>query len=335
MNTRRVTVSVVINGKDITQDLTPYMTGFSYTDNLDGESDLAEINLEDREHLWLKEWFPTRGDVCDVAIVRQNWQGEEVLNLKSFEIDEISNSYPPSTAAIKLNSVPNNSVLRSVNQSKAWEKVKLSKIAGDIAAESGMELFYDAPDDPTLERAEQKEQSKLQFLQKLCKDNGLALKVSEEKLIIFDAEKYESQEPVLKLSVGDDKVKRFSATATISKIYSACHVKYQHGKNKEMIEYTYTDSSKAEGMTLEINKKVESAAEAEKLAKKELRDKNKEEVKVQLELVGGFEYLAGNVIELDDSYGFYAGNYIIEKATHKVGGGYNCSVELRKCLTGY
>ena len=88
-------------------------------------------------------------------------------------------------------------------------------------------------------------------------------------------------------------------------------------------------------MTLEINKKVESKAEAEKLAKKELRKKNREEIKVNLEVVGSFEYLAGNVVELDDSFGFYAGNYLIEKAHHEVGSGYSCRLDLRKCLVGY
>jgi len=333
MKTRRVWLEIRIAGVDVTQEMSG-LTSFTMTDNLDGESDLAEIRVEDRARLWTAEWFPSRGDVASVTICRLVGEQEERLDLENFEIDEISNSYPPNVAQIKLNSIPNNSILRSVEGSRSWEKVKLSKIAGDIAQEAGLELFFDG-EDAQVERAEQKSESKLTFLHKLCKDNGLALKVNDKQVIIFDAEKYESQEAVASFSYGDDKIIHFDATATISKIYKACHVKYQHGKQKEFIEYTYTDGTKSEGMTLEINQKVESVAEAEKLAKKQLRDKNKEEIKVRLEVVGSFEYLAGNVIELDDSFGFYAGNYLIEKARHSVGNGYKCSLELRKCLTGY
>lgn len=328
---RRVTLQVILAGKDITQDISPYLEGFNYTDNLSGESDLAELELEDRARLWIADWFPKRGDLCNVSILQD---GEVILDLANFEIDEIGIDFPPNKVRIKLNSVANNSNLRSVDSSRSWEKVTLQKIAGDIAQEAGMELFYDTAE-IKIERAEQKEQSKLSFLQKLCRDNGLALKVNDKQLIIFDEEKYEQQSAVITLKYGDDRLKRFSATATISKIYSGCHVKYQHGKKKELIEYTYKDASKSEGMTLEINKKVESAAEAEKLAKKELRDKNKEEIKVQVEVIGAAEYLSGNVIELDDSFGFFAGNYLIEKARHSIGRGYSCSVELRKCLNGY
>ena len=87
-------------------------------------------------------------------------------------------------------------------------------------------------------------------------------------------------------------------------------------------------------MTLKVNKKVSTQAEAEKLAKKKLREKNKEEIKISLTLIGNFIYLSGNVVELVN-HGWYSGNYIIEKATHKIGNGYEVTLDLRKCLSGY
>lgn len=334
LNTRRTSAQVLINGKDITQDITPYLSAISFTDNLSGESDTAQLDLEDKERLWIADWFPKRGDTAQIKLLRQNWGLDDTLDLGTFEIDEISNSYPPHKCQIKLNSIANNTNLRSVNKSRSWEKVKLSKIALDIATESGLELFYDTAEDPTIDRAEQKEQSCLAFLTKLCVDNGLALKVNDKKIIIFDEEKYEAQEPVISFSYGDERIKSFSATATISQIYSACHVVYRHGKKSEKIEHTFSDNSKQTGMTLEVNKKVESKAEAEKLAKKSLREKNKDEVKVRLEVIGSFELLAGNTIRLE-GHGFYSGKYIIEKADCHIGSGFTCSLELRKCLTGY
>lgn len=339
MLTRRVKAQVTIAGKDVTNDIKNFLTSVTYTDVLEGEADTAQINLHDIPRVFIADWFPKRGDTAEITLIRENWNeesGTENLYLGSFEIDEITNAYSGSgnTASIKLNSIANKSDLRSIDKSRSWEKVKLSKIAADIAAEAGLKLFYDTKEDPEIPRAEQKEKTNLQFLNKLCKDKGLAVKISDNKLIIFDEEKYEQQDPVKTLTYGDGKIKSFSARATISKIYKSCHVKYQHGKQAEKFEHTFTDESKEEGMTLEISQKVENSADAEKLAKKKLREKNKDEIKVSLSIVGNFAYLAGNCIELKD-HGFYDGKYLITKATHSIGKDYSVSLEVRKCLNGY
>lgn len=337
MQARRVTVEIFINGKNITEDISRFIKNVSINEVLDGETNTAEIELEDRERLWIKNWFPQRGDSCTIKIKKQNWsvEGDEVWDFADWEIDEITNSFPPNVAKIKLNSLSNGANLKSVDKSRSWEKVKLSKICKDIADGAGLELVYDTDDDPEIARAEQKTESDLKFLHKLCKDKGLLLRTGEGQLIIFDCEKLESAAPVGTFTYGDQRLTRFSATATISEIYSAAHVTYSHGSKKKKIEHTFTDKDKKAGLTLQVNKKVNSPADAERLAKKALRDKNKEEIKIKIDCIGDFFYLAGNVIALDDTFGFYAGNYIIERADWKIGSGFTCSLDLRKCLKNY
>ena len=331
MQTRRTEAKVIIAGKDVTKDIEQYLMSVSYTDVLEGESNTAQISLHDRERLFIADWFPKRGDSAQIILQKS----DDSVDFGLFEIDEIDNKVSSSgnTASIKLNSIANKSELRSIDKSRSWEKVKLSKIAKDLTEEAGMDLFFDA-EDVEIERAEQKETSNLKFLHKLCKDNGLCLRVANNQVIIFDAERYEAKDAIKTLTYGDGEILSFSGKATISKIYKSARVKYRHGKQAEKIDYTFDDPAKSEGMTLEINKRVESPAEAEKLAKKELRKKNQDEIKVQLQVIGEFEYLAGQNIELAD-FGFYSGKYCIEKATHSVGKGYTCSLELRRCLKGY
>ena len=331
MRTRRTEAKVIIAGKDVTKDIEQYLMSVSYTDVLEGESNTAQISLHDRERLFIADWFPKRGDSAQIILQKS----DDSVDFGLFEIDEIDNKVSSSgnTASIKLNSIANKSELRSIDKSRSWEKVKLSKIAKDLTEEAGMDLFFDA-EDVEIERAEQKETSNLKFLHKLCKDNGLCLRVANNQVIIFDAERYEAKDAIKTLTYGDGEILSFSGKATISKIYKSARVKYRHGKQAEKIDYTFDDPAKSEGMTLEINKHVESPAEAEKLAKKELRKKNQDEIKVQLQVIGEFEYLAGQNIELAD-FGFYSGKYCIEKATHSVGKGYTCSLELRRCLKGY
>lgn len=337
MLAREVRVKIIIAGKDVTRDLSPYLKSVSYEDVLSGETDTCELELHDVNRLFIADWFPKRGDTLELELIRESWQGDgqtEGLPLGLFEVDEITNSYPPSVAKIKGNSVPQNSKLRQMDVSKAWENVKLSQIAKEIADEAGAELFYDTQEDPTIKRAEMAELSCLAFLEKLCKDNGLALKVSDGKLIIFDEEKYEQQEPISTLDYDPSIIKNFSATATLTEIYKSCEVNYKDGKADEMYRAKFDAPDKEDGKTLRINQKVDNQAAADKLAKKKLRDKNKDEIKVNVTVIGRFDYLSGQVIKLT-GHGFYNGNYLIERATHKVSGGYEVTLELRKCLKGY
>ena len=130
MNTRKISVKIIIEGKDITQDIASYLTGVSWTDELEGEANTAQISLHDRERLFIADWFPKRSDTASIKLQRENWgaKGEsENLDLECWEIDEIENKISTSgnTAAIKLNSIANKTDLRSVDKSRSWEKVKL------------------------------------------------------------------------------------------------------------------------------------------------------------------------------------------------------------------
>ena len=334
---RRATLGVKYNNRDISKDISKFIKSFSVQEVISGEADSADITLEDREELWQGDWLPERGATVDIAINLLAWadaMDDKSLDLGKFQIDEIQNTISPNEVKLKLVSIPNNSALRSVLKTKAWEKTKLSVIAKDIADNAKLELFYDTQEDPVQERAEQSEQTDLSFLMKLCQDAGLALKVSDEKIIIFDVEKYEEAEPVLKVTKGKTAIISFSATATIHEIYKAAHVKYKHGQNEEYMEYTCTAPDKKEGLTLEINEKVENLAEAEKLAKKKLREKNKDEIQISLTIPGSFSFMASNTIELE-GFHFYDGKYIITRSSHDIGSGYSTKVELRRCINGY
>ncbi len=336
--TRRIVPEIYINSKNITRNLEQYIKSVTVSDVLDGEACTADIELQDAEKLWRGDWFPQRGDTCKLSFTVQNWQGDEQvesLDFDNFEIDEVSISFPPNVCKIKMTSISGGSNLKSADKSRSWEKVKLSKICNDIAADAGVELYYDAPKDPDIDRAEQKNESNLSFLHKLCKKQGLILRVSEKKLIISDEEKLESAESVMTFTEGDAKLLKFSGRATLSEIYSSAEVEYTHGKKKETISGKFEDKTRGGGKTLKIKKKVSSQAEADNLAKKELRDKNKKEIEVRISATGNFSYLAGNVVELDKSFGFFKGNYIIERANWKVGNGFTCDLDLRKCLGGY
>ena len=349
MLAKRVTATVLYDNKDISADLAVSLQGLSYTDNMSGEADTLDLQLEDIAGMWQDSWFPDKGAKLDVTLNTLNWDsltaGTNQLKLGQFEIDEITSSGAPSEVQIRSVSIPENNKLRGVERTRSWEKNELKKIANDIASDAGMELVYDTDANPTLERTEQTEQSDLSFLLALLKDHGLALKIAENKVIVFDEAKYEAEEPKVTIvkpgtfasaagTVLVTDVLSYSLSNKSRDIYKACHVRYQHGKKKEIVEATFTDPDKKEGKTLEIKEQVENIAEAERLAKKRLREKNCNEWTGSFTVVGNLNLVAAITVKLQ-GFGKYDGKYIITRASHTVGSGYQTSVELRRCLNGY
>lgn len=138
----------------------------------------------------------------------------------------------------------------------------------------------------------------------------------------------------MQITKGQQSVLSFECRTTIHDIYKACHVKYKHAQQDEMIDYTFTDPKRKEGQTLQVNEKVDSLEEAEKLAKKKLHEKNLEEVAVSLTMVGNFALLASNTVQLV-GWHTYDGKYLIMRSTHDIGNGYTTKIELRRVIDGY
>lgn len=343
--------------KDISEEISKYFLSLSWDDNLTDSVDDITLTLEDRAQLWLENWFPERGSMLDITIHRYNWtnlsEGEMSLSLGEFEIDEIETNGMPSTVNIKAVSVIGNSTLRGVKRNRTWENISVWKCASDICQENNIELFWDCEENPNLDHVEQADQSDLEFLQKICKDSGRSLKVTPSKIIIIDDCKYEQKEAAIVCikpgcffnanASNLDQNKQYSVVdlltaytlkSKIRNIYYKCHVKYQKGKDKAVIEGEFVAPDKKDGPVLHVSEQVENTAEAERLAKKKLREANKDEVTGNIATIGDFRLSAGLTVIMQ-GFGKFDGKYIITKASHCISSTYTTGIEIRRCLNGY
>ncbi|MBE3586573.1 MAG: hypothetical protein IMW94_10575 [Thermoanaerobacter sp.] len=338
MNARRARLQVLYENVDISADLQPHLLSWTYTDNLSGQADDLQITLEDRLQLWSGPWMPEKGATLKAKIIQENKKRDgtkEEVSLGLFEIDEIETNHPPSTVTIKAISIPESSSLRGEDKNRAWEKTKLSVVARDIAAGAGLKLFFDTEDNPEYDRVEQTEESDLAFLMRLCNNAGLCLKVSDAQIIIFDEQKYERQDPFTRIKKGEAYLKRYRFRETLSGLYKACRVEYHDARKKRTIKYTFSPPNPPKtGRVLVVNERVSSIKEAERLAKKRLRQENKNAVVASLTLLGDVRFLAGLTVRLV-GFGVFDGKYIITQAIHTQQNGYETQLELRKCLEGY
>jgi len=341
---RRTEIAVKIGGADISADMNKYLLQMTYTDNEEDKTDDLQISLDDREGVWLTDWLTAedgaKGAELSAVIVQKNWESDgkdRVLDCGLFEIDSIDGSGPPAQAAIKATSLPYSSTVRTEKKTKAWEKIKLSAIADEIASKNGMKCMFESSFNPLYERREQVQLSDIVFLQGLCKDVGIALKVAANIIVLFDEADYEQKPAVREIERGaaDIKSYRFGTSSSDTK-YGKCHVIYTDPQTGQTIEYTYTpQGADKSAPTLEINEKVKTREDARQLAMKRLRQKNKAEYSAEFTLVGDIRLVAGVTVELI-GWGLFDGKYIIETATHSVtASGYTLQVKLRRVLEGY
>lgn len=318
-------VNIVYEGKDITRDIAPFITAFTFTDNSGGQSDDISLTLQDRGSLWLNDWTPSKGDTIQAAIVG------DVASLRcgAFETDEISYSMPPHILTIKAVSCAVRKNSRWENHNRSWENTTLHEIASDIAQSAGLSLFYDAEDFP-VDRREQTHTADLPFIEELCRSYGLSVKVSDEKLIIFSEEDYSGHDAQLIITPDDTRLISARFTSKSAEIFRKAHVRYHHPVKDEVYEAEYEDEcTEGSGRELEVYERVDSNEQALSVAKGTLSRVNSREITASLTLKGSPDFCAGVNVMLD-GFGMFSGKYFIDKASHSAGiSGWTVSLSLK------
>ncbi len=329
-NARSAEVSLYYEGVNISRDIAPYLLNFTYTDNASDKADDISFTLEDRERLWVNDWFPKKGDKVKASIVLHNWEDEnqtQSLPCGTFEVDQIDCSGPPNQVTIKAVSTLVSKPMRQEKHTKAWENVKLSTIAGDIANKNNLSLFWDSSEDPLFERRDQIETSDLEFFSTLARDYGIAVKVTDTQLVCYSEEEYEKHAPVGELSFGDKKLINWSFSSKAAGTYKAAKLQYHDPVKDETFEVEEEDDAEGTGRTLEINQKADNLGDAKKIAKEKLRKANKKEITGSITLMGDLRFVGSSNIKIS-GFGAFDGEYVIEKATHSVSGSYTTKLEL-------
>lgn len=357
-------------GQDVSQSVLPDLLSFTFSDKETGEADEIRLTLKDETGKWAATWKPDGGEVVDAYLST----GSDELHCGRFYVDSMSVSGAPRTFEMQAVSTPLNQPIRRKAITKAWESRTLRGIAEEIAAENGLQLFFDVEEDPQYDRRDQKEESNLAFLQRLCEDEGFSIKVTDQKIVIFDQRSYETKEPIKAITLGVSDVLSWSFSSQQSETYKTCVVAwrdmkkkskdsaggydfsktpekpgtvdeeleklrtpdYRAQKNPAVNYYSYTDPNvDSSGQEYRVRKRVTSKAEAERLAKATLRKVNLRRVTGSLTVIGDPSLLAGCVIACE-GFGSFDGNFIIESSSHDIGGGgYTTSLQLRRVNREY
>lgn len=334
---RQARLNLTFEGKDISKEISPFLTTMTFTDFASGKADDLQITLEDTAGLWSEGWFPAKGSKIKAEIACTAWgdSGDASLSCGTFEVDDVTASGPPAIVTMKAISSMTSTAIKSELKERVWENITLPQLARGIAGEHGLSLFYSSDQgEVPCGKVKQSKESDLALLQRLCTVRGMSLKVADEKLILYQGKSFEEKAPVLTLKRGRSEILTWSFTTKSHNIYRACTVQYFDPKRKTIAEHTFTpENGPKTGQTLVVNSRVESIAEAQAKAVAELRNVNKDEVKATFSLVGNPQVAAGLTV-LVEGFGSFDGKYFIDEACHSLGDGYKTDATLRKVL-GY
>lgn len=333
---RTATLKLLYNNKDISADIAEHVLDVTHDDNASGKADDLQVTLEDREDLWKTGWYPKKGAELKCEFICKEWPagGDTVYSAGLFTIDEIESNGPPDTITIKAPSSAVTTSLRREKKNRPWEAVTLEQIGRTLVQGSGMQLYYEVDEPVQFERVDQRDESDLAFLKRVCESRGVNCKVAVGKVIIYSAKKYDAMPSVLSLGKGDGCLRTWRFSDKSSDLYRACQVSYWDPDKKQEAVYMFEPpEAPASGQVLKINERVESLSAAMDRAGTELRKKNKSECTGELSCWGLPTAKSGLNMTVF-GFGKFNGLYAIDKSTHKESKneGYTTSLSVRKVL---
>jgi len=201
------------------------------------------------------------GTILRVKICVENWNSEGdygELDCGAFEIDTVDFSGPPDKVSIKALSTPISSSMRREEKTRAWEDATLQKIAQDMADSAGLQLMYEVESDIQLDRVDQIQKSDMGFLMELCVQYGISLKVTSDKIVLFEESVYEAK-PVItvydKSEIGG-RLLSYSFSQNTGETVSKAVSSYKDPKSGQLVEAEFEpDEPPATGQVAIINER--------------------------------------------------------------------------------
>lgn len=299
------------------------LTSYSYTDVASGQSDSIQMTMHDIAKEWMGSLMPKKGADISTQIIVENWEGVNSFECGTFIIDDISFSGTPTQCTIGAVSVPANEDFKSNPVTSTWDKSTLKEIASKVAEKAGIELVYEA-DTIQIEEIEQSEQTDSAFLMSLCDKYGVAMKIYNYKIVLFDFVKYEEANPVA--TIREHDIIRWSYNTTLAGTYTGVNLNYTDPENDEPIKVTIGEEGRMYTMNTQASGKFD--AELQAAAKVNQANRSAETMNITIKPISNI--VASQTVNIE-GFGNIDGKYFIDQIKHSAGnGGYTMQLTLHK-----
>ena len=265
---RSIRVIVIFNKVDISDEIAHSISSLNYTDNSKNAIDDLEIELENLDYRWLKEWYPDENAQLLVGIHEELENETNFLDLGTFYVDEPT--FEDQKLTLKCLALPLDQNIRDQKNSVAWERVTLKELVMQIANKHEMnaELYAE---NVFFERLDQNKETDLAFINRVVKEIGLNMKVSDDKIIIFDDEEMEKNDTIEIFNIKDYRIRSFSLKKKNKEIYDKVEVSYYDPDKKKVVKEIITKE--------ELDKRNQVTTEEKESKNKDNKKDNKKSQK--------------------------------------------------------
>ena len=316
---RRVYAVVKYKDKDISQDISPYLLSMTVIDNLEGELDSVRISLLNEDNKFLNpKWSPNKKEILEIGIKTLNWESEiegyQYRKLGIYYVDE--KNFDKRIATWKGVSAPLNS--RNQKNSKTWASISLKRLGEEFSSKYGLEFQFYVSEEITLTDLRQENETDFSFLDRIAKEEGIKLKITNKKMVLFSEKEFQDKE--IAWTIDLTKVIDYSIKDISNDIYDAVEITEFDPialKNKEVIK-TKAELEGGTGGTKNKTLKIKARSKSNDLNRyclKMLEQVNKKEKSLTITIVGDRNIYAGLTFNLINA-GIYAGKYMAKKVKH-------------------
>ena len=273
---RNIRVIVIFNKVDISDEIAHSISSLNYTDNSKNAIDDLELELENLDYRWLKEWYPDENAQLLVGIHEEKENETNFLDLGTFYVDEPT--FENNKLNLKCLALPLDQNIRDQKNSVAWENITLKELVTQIANKHEMNAEIDA-ENVFFERLDQNQETDLVFINRIVKEIGLNMKVSDDKIIIFDDEEMEKNDTVEIFNINDERIRSFSLKKKNKEIYDNVEVSYYDPDKKKVIKEIITKKELEKRNQVTTESSEEKSSENKKTKNSSKSSKNKKSIK--------------------------------------------------------
>ena len=273
---RNIRVIVIFNKVDISDEIAHSISSLNYTDNSKNAIDDLELELENLDYRWLKEWYPDENAQLLVGIHEEKENETNFLDLGTFYVDEPT--FENNRLNLKCLALPLDQNIRDQKNSVAWERITLKELVTQIASKHEMNAEIYA-DNEFFGRLDQNQETDLAFINRIVKETGLNMKVSDDKIIIFDDEEMEKNDTIEIFNINDERIRSFSLKKKNKEIYDNVEVSYYDPDKKKVIKEIITKKELEKRNQVTTESSEEKSSENKKSKNSSKSSKNKKSSK--------------------------------------------------------